>query len=121
MMIWRYSESVRHPFKMKANRELMMLQKVLLRDAFKNAKDLQAKTPLERLENLKRIEIYDDELKFPHLKDKKAAPPKIEHVAMSSEPHRNFFLIAMQGVVYKYDLVTKELLFQFKSPCSMAL
>ena len=34
---------------------------------------------------------------------------------MSSEPHRNFFLIAMQGIIYKYDLVTKELLFQFKT------
>ena len=40
---------------------------------------------------------------------------------MSSEPHRNFFLLAMQGVVYKYDLVTKELLFHFKTPCSHAL
>ena len=27
----------------------------------------------------------------------------------------------MDGIVYKYDLVTKELLFQFKSPCSKAL
>ena len=34
---------------------------------------------------------------------------------MSSEPHRNFFLIAMDGIVFKYDLVTKELLFQFKT------
>jgi len=34
---------------------------------------------------------------------------------MSSEPHRNFFLIAMDGLVYKYDLVSKELLFQFKT------
>jgi hypothetical protein len=32
-------------------------------------------------------------------------------VAISSEPHRNFFLLAMDGIVYKYDLVTKELLF----------
>ena len=34
---------------------------------------------------------------------------------MSSEPHRNFFLIAMDGLVYKYDLVSKELLFQFQT------
>jgi len=40
---------------------------------------------------------------------------------MSSEPHRNFFLLAMDGVVYKYDLVTKELLFQFKTPCNTAI
>ena len=32
---------------------------------------------------------------------------------MSSEPHRNFFLIAMDKLVYKYDLVSKERLFQF--------
>jgi hypothetical protein len=32
---------------------------------------------------------------------------------MSSEPHNNFFLMAMDGVVYKYDLTTKELLYQF--------
>jgi len=46
---------------------------------------------------------------------------KIDLVAISSEPHRNFFLLAMDGIVYKYDLVTKELLFQFKSPCSVAM
>lgn len=34
---------------------------------------------------------------------------------MSSEPHRNFFLIAMDKLVYKYDLVSKELLFQFRT------
>ena len=34
---------------------------------------------------------------------------------MSGEPHRNFFLIAMEGTVFKYDLVSRELLFQFKS------
>ena len=56
---------------------------------------------------MKRIEIYDDELTF-------SSPlSRIDDVAMSSEPHRNFFLIAMDGLVYKYDLVSKELLFQF--------
>ena len=34
---------------------------------------------------------------------------------MSSEPHRHFFLIGMQNRVYKYDVVTKELLFSFHS------
>lgn len=38
---------------------------------------------------------------------------------MSSEPHRNFFLIAMNGIVYKYDLVTKELLFQFHADATV--
>ena len=40
---------------------------------------------------------------------------------MSSEPHRNFFLIAMDGIVYKYDLVTKELLFQFKTNATKSM
>ena len=34
---------------------------------------------------------------------------------MSSQPHRNFVLISMDGTIYKYDLVTKQLLFHFKS------
>ena len=54
---------------------------------------------------MKRIEIYDDELKFV------SKSQTIDLVAISSEPHRNFFLLAMDGIVYKYDLVTKELLF----------
>ena len=58
---------------------------------------------------MKRIEIYDDELTFV------AKDSDIDLVQMSSEPHRNFFLIAMDGIVFKYDLVTKELLFQFKT------
>lgn len=56
-------------------------------------------------DSLKRIEIYDDELKFA------SKSQTIDLVAISSEPHRNFFLLAMDGIVYKYDLVTKELLF----------
>ena len=34
---------------------------------------------------------------------------------MSSEPHRHFFLLGMQNRIYKYDVVTKELLFSFHS------
>jgi len=108
-MVLKYEEDVTAPYKLKANRELMMLQKVLLRDAVKTSemKDLQSSCPLVGVEGTKRIEIYDDELTF-STKDS-----KIVDVAMSSEPHRNFFLIAMDGIVYKYDLVSKELLFQF--------
>ena len=40
---------------------------------------------------------------------------------MSSEPHRNFFLVAMDGIVFKYDLVTKELLFQFKTNATKSM
>jgi len=72
-------------------------------------KDLQAQCPLVGVENVKRIEIYDDELTF------NRPESKIDDVMMSSEPHRNFFLIASDKSVYKYDLVSKELLFQFKT------
>lgn len=72
-------------------------------------KDLQEKCPLIGVEGIKRIEVYDDELTFA------SRDATIDFVQMSSEPHRNFFLIAMQGIIYKYDLVTKELLFSFKS------
>lgn len=109
LMVLKYDEGVNNKYKLKANRELMMLQKVLLRDAVKTVamRDLQELCPLVSVEGVKRIEIYDDELTF------NTPQSKIMDVAMSSEPHRNFFLIAMDGFVYKYDLVSKELLFQF--------
>jgi WD40 repeat protein len=34
---------------------------------------------------------------------------------MSSEPKRNFVLIQMDSIIYKYDLITKELLFRWKT------
>ena len=106
-MVLKYEEAALNPYKMKANRELMMLQKVLLRDAVKTAamKDLQRNCPLVGVEGLKRIEVYDDELTFV------SKDSDIDLVQMSSEPHRNFFLLAMDGIVFKYDLVSKELLF----------
>lgn len=109
-MVIKYEEGVNNKYKLKANRELMMLQKVLLRDAVKKgAKDLQSKCPLIGVEGLKRMEVYDDELTF------RSEESRIDCVQMSSEPHRNFFLIAMDKMVYKYDLVSKELLFQFQT------
>ena len=47
LMVLKYEEGVMAPYKLKANRELMMLQKVLLRDAVKTSamKDLQAVCP----------------------------------------------------------------------------
>jgi len=117
LMVLKYEEAALNPYKMKANRELMMLQKVLLRDAIKTSamRDLQEKCPLRGVEGLKRVEIYDDELTFV------AKDSDIDMVQMSSEPHRNFFLVAMDGIVFKYDLVTKELLFQFKTNATKAM
>ena len=114
LMVLKYEEGVNpnNRYKLKANRELMMLQKILLSDAKAvrpPQKDLQESCPLVSVQGVKRIEIYDDELTFTR------DSSMIDDVAMSSEPHRNFFLIAMDGLVYKYDLVSKELLFQFNT------
>lgn len=38
---------------------------------------------------------------------------------MSSEPHKNFFLLGMDSIVYKYDLATKELLFKFHADATV--
>lgn len=72
-------------------------------------------SPLISINGIKRIEIYDDELTF------QSRNQTIDMVQVSSESHRNFFLLAMDGIIYKYDLVTKEPLFQFKSICSTAM
>lgn len=71
--------------------------------------------PLVNSNGTKRIEIYDDELTF------QSRNQTIDMVQLSSESHRNFFLLAMDGIIYKYDLVTKEPLFQFRSICSTAM
>lgn len=66
LMVLKYEEGALNPYKLKANRELMMLQKVLLRDAVRTThmRDLQSQCPLIGFDKLKRIEIYDDELTF---------------------------------------------------------
>lgn len=111
LMVRKYEEATAQRFKLKANREFMMLQKILLRDAgaMGQKRNLLEACPLTSMEGTKRIEIYDDELTFA------SRDAQIHLVAISSESHRNFFLISMKGIIYKYDLVTKELLFQFKS------
>jgi len=68
--------------------------------------------PLTTVHDTKRIEVYDDELTY------LGKATAITSVQMSSEPHRNFFLVVMDSIVYKYDLVSKELLFQFKTNAS---
>jgi len=40
---------------------------------------------------------------------------------ISSDPTRHFFLIAMEGTVFKYDLVTKGLMFSFKTKAEKAM
>lgn len=65
--------------------------------------------PLKKFLGTKRIEMYDDELSF--LNDESV----IYKVQMSSEPKRNFVLVQMDNTIFKYDLITKELLFRWKT------
>jgi len=96
-----------------------MLQKIIFRDAQKNkhttGNDTLEKCPIEGVDNYKRIEVFDDELTYI------SQNSIISMVQISSEPSRHFFLIAMDGTVFKYDLVTKGLMFSFKSKATKAM
>ena len=74
--------------------------------------------PIKGFFNTKRIELYDDELVFSDTRDKDGNithESQIEKVQMSSEPKRNFMLVQMDNTIYKYDLITKELMFRWKT------
>jgi len=118
-MVHKFEEATKRPYKIKANREFLMMEKVLLSEAVNekavHGKDHLEKCPLIGVLTQKRIEVYDDELSY--LNDKS----KIQFEQLSSEPSRHFVLIAMDSIVYKYDLVTKNLLFQFKTVASKAM
>lgn len=109
LLVRKYEEACAEPYKLRANREFLMLQKILLRDAVKDNKmsggDYQEKCPIIGIEDTKRIELYDDELTY------QSERTTIDLVQVSSEPNRNFFLVSMDNIVYKYDIVSKELLF----------
>lgn len=106
LMCAKYDRAREDPFKLKANREFLFMQKILLREA--NCEELQ-ETPLKCFVDTKRILMWDDELYFP------SAQAQVEKVQMSSEPNRNFVLVQINSVIYKYDLVTKDLLFKWKT------
>lgn len=118
-MVHKYEEATKRPYKMKANREFMMMMKILLKEAVHDkaidGKDNLKKCPLMGVLGTKRIEVYDDELTYINPNS------IIVHQEMSSEDARHFFLISMDSVVYKYDLVTKQLLFQFKTVAQKAM
>ena len=81
------------------------MQKILLEESDVDRSDskrvnLLKDTKLNTVKNLKRIEIYDDELTYLNL---------------------HFFLVAMDGIIFKYDLVTKGLIFSFKSQATKAM
>ena len=119
LLVRKYEEAVAQPYKLKANREFLMLQKILLKDAQKDNKtsgdDWQELCPVVNFVDTKHIETYDNEFQY------NSDDTVIDLVQMSSEPHRNFLLVAMDNTVYKYDLVTKKLLFQFKTSASLAM
>ena len=94
-------EASSDPFKLKANREFLQMQKIILENAY--TPEL-AKRPLACFDRIKRIEKFDDEMYYVK-KDS-----TIENVRISSDPMRNFALVQMEGTIFKYDLVTKELL-----------
>ena len=54
--------------------------------------------------DLKKLTVYDD-LKFSN------DLHKIKYIDISSEIGNNFMLIAIDGVIYKYDLASHELLY----------
>lgn len=68
LLVKKYEEAISQPFKLKANREFLMLQKILLRDAGKafksSSQDNQRLCPLTTWHSTKRIEVYDDELAY---------------------------------------------------------
>jgi len=67
-MVHKYEEATKRPYKMKANREFMMMMKVLLKEAVKekavHGNDNLANCPLIGVLGTKRIETYDDELTY---------------------------------------------------------
>ena len=66
LMVCKYEEACSQRYKLKANREFMMLQKILLKDAgtMGQRRNLLEHSPLVGISGTKRIEIYDDELTF---------------------------------------------------------
>lgn len=46
---------------------------------------------------------------------------KIRYIALPSNPDNNYMLFSIDGVIYKYDLSTKELCFSFKASAYRAM
>lgn len=105
-MCLKYDRSIEDGFKLKANREFLFMMKVLLREVNNPA---LIKMPFNGFYGTKRIETFNNELTF------LTRDSIIERVQISSEPKRNFVLLQMDGIIFKYDLVTKELLFRWKT------
>lgn len=46
---------------------------------------------------------------------------KIRNISLPSNPSNNYLLLSIDGVIYKYDISTKELLFSFKASAYRAM
>lgn len=73
-MVQKYEEAIAHPAKMRANKEFLMMQKIILKDA-QNTLDITgidnlALCPIVGVVNTKRVEIYDEELSYPNKNSK---------------------------------------------------
>ena len=44
---------------------------------------------------------------------------RVRFISLSSEREHNYMMISIDGVVYKYDLSSKEMLFSFKTVSSL--
>jgi hypothetical protein len=61
-MCQKYDRATEQPFQLKANREFLFMQKILLMKAF--GEELKDYMPLKGFLDTKRIEMFDDELTF---------------------------------------------------------
>lgn len=83
------------------NKEFLKLQKIIVQHKIDNC-------PIVGLDSIHKIGIFD-ELKFANDMN------KIKFICLSSEQEHNYMMVSIDGVIYKYDLSTKEMLFSFKT------
>ena len=112
LMLLKYNKMVEKPSTMKNNREFLIMQKILMDESQKEFSEDRSeenfiwdKYEMNKFKATKRIAVYDKEL------------PKgqVKLVQMSSQPTKNFMLVMIESKIYKFDLATKLLVFQFEA------
>lgn len=83
------------------NPQFLRIHKMLMQHQIKEC-------PIVGVKEFVKIGIFD-EIKFTN------DLHRIKFVSLSSEMENNYMMLAIDGTIYKYDLATKEMLFQFKS------
>lgn len=86
------------------------MQKIIMEESQKEFEQHEADSiwnnyEMNKFKATKRIDTYDKEL------------PKgqVKLVQMSSRPTKNFMLVMISDKIYKFDLATKLLVFQFEA------